>query len=190
MAMRCPKCGKQSDGVRVCDHCQAPYRSGPSARASTSRSVGTAKPEHAPRAGRPGGARGLIERQSRVVLWGFVAVLTALTAGYLYAGRERAVPAGVVLPNFLAAPMSPIEATNTISAVNSAAQVEERNGELNVRVAAVMFPVKRAGQLALAQQYARADEMIEGRKRAIRFLDAAGSSFAKADPEKGVAMTR
>jgi len=178
----------------VCDHCQTPYRTGSSAQAAKARSTGTAKSERAakptPRTAGPGGARRVSARRSRVLLWGFVAVLTALTAGYLYAGRERTVPAGVVMPNFLAAPMSPIEATNTISAVNGTSQVEERNGELTVRVAAAIFPVKRTGQLALAQQYARADEMVLGRKRAISFLDAAGSIFARADPEKGVAMTR
>jgi hypothetical protein len=53
-----------------------------------------------------------------------------------------------------------------------------------------MFPERREGQLALAQQYARADAIVRGRKRAISFLDPDGSLFARADPAKGVAMTR
>jgi hypothetical protein len=65
-----------------------------------------------------------------------------------------------------------------------------RNGELTVRVSAGAFPQKREGQLALAQQYSRADEIVEGRKRAINFLDPDGNRFARSDPEKGVAMTR
>jgi hypothetical protein len=32
--------------------------------------------------------------------------------------------------------------------------------------------------------------MVQGHKRAITFLDPAGNRFARADPEKGVVMTR
>jgi len=163
-------------------------------QAGKSRSARATKPGQAgtpaARGGGKGGRRGVSAHKSRALLWGFVGLLTALTAAWVYSGRERTVPIGAVLPNILAAPMTPVEATNTLSAVNATARVEERNGELTVRVAAAMFPEKRTGQLALAQQYARADEIVQGRKRPISFLDAAGNRFARADPEKGVAMTR
>jgi hypothetical protein len=129
-------------------------------------------------------------RLSPAIRWGVIGLLAAITVGYYFVGRERAIPVGVVIPNLIAGPMSPAEANVTLNTVNATAQVEVRDGELVVRIAAAKFPERRDGQLALAQQYARADEIVQGRKRAISFLDPGGNQFAKADPEKGVAMTR
>jgi hypothetical protein len=131
-----------------------------------------------------------IQRQSRATLWGAVGVLVLLTGIYLFSGRDPSIPAGVVLPNFISAPMSPVEATNTLAAVNGTTTPDVQAGILIVRVPKASFPERRQGQLALAQQYARADEIVLGRKRAISFLDPAGKDFAKADPDKGVSMTR
>jgi hypothetical protein len=119
-----------------------------------------------------------------------IGVFVAFVLGYYIMGRERTIPAGVVLPNLIARPMSPNVAAATLNAINGTARVEERDGELTVRISAATFPERRDGQLALAQQYARADEIVRGRKRAISFLDPGGNRFARADPEKGVAMTR
>ena len=113
-----------------------------------------------------------------------------VVVGYYLATRERDIPVGVAVPNLIAAPMSPAEAASTLKTVNETAQVEVRNGALSVRIASAVFPQKREGQLAFAQQYARADEIVEGRKRAINFLDPDGNRFARSDPGKGVAMTR
>ena len=131
-----------------------------------------------------------IGRQSRATLWGVIGVLALLTVAYQFTGRDPAIPVGVVLPNFITAPMSPVEATNTLNAVTGTAPPDVRAGELFVHVPKVSFPERRQGQLALAQQYARADEIVQGRKRAISFLDPDGNLFAKADPERGVSMTR
>ena len=59
-----------------------------------------------------------------------------------------------------------------------------------MRITTATFPERRDGQLALAQQYSRADELVFGKKRAITFLDPNGNKFARAEPEKGVVMTR
>jgi len=95
-----------------------------------------------------------------------------------------------VVPNLIPAPMSAAEATNTLNAVNRVSPPEVRAGELVVRFPKATFPERRRGQLALAQQYARADEIVEGRQRAISFLDPDGNRFARAEPAKGVSMTR
>ncbi len=118
-----------------------------------------------------------------------IGLLAAGTAGFYFVGRERPIPVGVAIPNLITAPMSPTEAVGILKTVNGTAQVEERGGELIVRVT-TGFPERRDGQLAFAQQYARADQIVQGKQRAISFLDPAGKSFAKADPSKGVVMTR
>lgn len=182
--MLCPKCGKESHNVRVCAHCQTPYPTdGVNPRGPSRNARGTAS-------WRRGDPRDAIARLSHAQRWGIIGLLAVATMGYYFATRERVIPVGVAVPNLIAAPMSPGEAASTLQTVNKNAQVEVRAGELTVRIAAVAFPQKREGQLALAQQYARADAIVEGRKRAINFLDPDGNRFARADAEKGVAMTR
>jgi hypothetical protein len=182
--MLCPKCGKDSNNVRVCAHCQTPYPiDGLAPRGSPRNARGTAS-------WRRGDPRDVIARLSPVQRRGIIGLLAVVVAGYYFATKERVIPVGVAVPNLIAAPMSPGEAANTLKTVNRTSLVEVRNGELTVRVSAGAFPQKREGQLALAQQYSRADEIVEGRKRAINFLDPDGNRFARSDPEKGVAMTR
>lgn len=192
--MLCPTCGKESHNLRVCAFCQTPYPTDEPASARSSRATRAVAPSHATAthpAGRTSGdPRNAMEHRSRVKRWAAIGILAAFTAGYFFFVRERPIPVGVVFPNVIAAAMSPVEATNILKNINGSARVEERAGELTVEVAAAIFPERREGQLALAQQYARADEMVQGRKRPIRFLEPGGSQFAKADPEKGVSLTR
>jgi hypothetical protein len=129
-------------------------------------------------------------RRSRAKRWGAIGLLAAFTGGYYFIARDRVIPVGVAIPNLIAGPMSPLAAAGILTTVNGTAQVEERDGELTVRASAATFPERRDGQLAFAQQYARADEIVQGHKRAISFLDPGGNRFARADPEKGVVMTR
>lgn len=129
-------------------------------------------------------------KRSRAIRWSVIGLLAALTAGYYIVGLERDIPVGVVMPNLITRPMSSIEATEFLRTINGSAQVEVRGAELIVRIAAATFPERRDGQLALAQQYARADAIVQGRRRKVTFLDAGGVSFASADPDKGVTMTR
>ncbi|MDP1889315.1 MAG: hypothetical protein Q8K55_00370 [Gemmatimonadaceae bacterium] len=134
--------------------------------------------------------RGVIARLSSAQRRSIIGLLAVVMVGYCFATRERVTPVGVAVPTLVAAPMSPDEAASTLQAVNETSQLEVRDGELTVRLASAAFPPTREDQLTLAQQYARADEIVEGRKRAINFLDPDGNRFARSDPEKGVAMTR
>jgi len=147
-------------------------------------------PKPTPSSGLAGDPRNAIARRSRAKRWGAIGLLAVFVVGYYIVGRERTIPVGVVMPNLIANPMSPNEAAGILNTVNGTAQVEVRDGELIVRISAAAFPERRDGQLALAQQYARADEIVQGRKRVISFLDPGGNRFATADPEKGVTMTR
>lgn len=186
--MLCPKCGKESNNVRVCAFCQTPYPTDVTDPHGSSRGHrATASMKAAGLAGNP---RAVIARMSPMQRWGVIGLLAVVTVGYYFATRERVIPVGVAVPNLIAAPMSPGEAAGILRTVNKSAQVELRNGEVSVRITAAAFPQQRAGQLALAQQYARADEIVEGRKRPINFLDPDGTRFARSDPEKGVVLTR
>jgi hypothetical protein len=138
-----------------------------------------------------GDPRNAIERRTQVRRWSVIGVLAGvLVVGYFLMGSERTAPVGVAGPVAIALPSTQTEASNILSTVNAAAQLEVRNGELIVRIATAMFPERPEGQLALARRYTRADEIIQGRKRAISFVDPNGSVFAKADPVQGVALTR
>ena len=194
MAMLCPKCGKESNNLRVCAFCQTPYPTDGSARTATpriTRAVASPRTSTATSSsGLAAAPRIAMARRSLAKRWGVIGLLAAFTAGYYFMTRDRVIPVGVAIPNLIAGPMTPLAATGILTRVNDAAQVELRNGELTVRVVAATFPERRDGQLAFAQQYARADEMVQGHKRAITFLDPAGNRFARADPEKGVVMTR
>jgi hypothetical protein len=192
--MLCPKCGKESNNLRVCAHCQTPYPVDPP-RGSTPRYTGavprtTGSISAVGAAGDPRIAMARRSSASKIKRWSIIGVLAVFTVGYYFYTRDRVIPVGVALPNLIDHPMLPGEATATISTVNAKAIVEMRGNELTVRIAAERFPERRDGQLALAQQYARADEIVQRRKRLISFLDPSGVPFARADPEKGVTMTR
>lgn len=182
--MLCPKCGKESHNVRVCAHCQTPYP------IDSLDPRGAARSARGAASWRRGDPRNLIVQLSSAQRWGIIGMLAVVAVGYYVATRERVIPVGVAVPNLIAAPMSPGEAASTLKTVNESSQVEVRDGELSVRIAAAAFPHKREGQLALAQQYARADEIVEGRRRTINFLDPDGNRFARSDLERGVVMTR
>ncbi len=186
--MLCPKCGKESNNVRVCAFCQTPYPIDRSDRAGAPRGGRATSSSKA--SGLLGDSRNAIMHLSPVKRWGVIGLLAVFTVGTYVMTRERVIPVGVAIPNVIAAPISPGEAASMLKVINAAAKLEERDGELSVQIAAAMFPEQRAGQMALAQRYAGADEIVHGRKRAINFLDPSGSRFARADPAKGVVMTR
>ena len=191
--MLCPTCGKESNNLRVCAHCQTPYPVERSERGGTPRFTREVASQRATRATGAvravGDPRIAMARRARLRR-AAIGLLAAFTAGFYFFTRERVIPVGVAIPNVIELPMSPGEAAGFLRNVSEDGQVEMRDGVLVVRVPARTFPVKRIGQIAFAQQYARADEMIQRTKRAITFLDPSGSPFAKADPATGVVMTR
>jgi hypothetical protein len=188
--MLCPKCGKESNNLRVCGFCHTPYPTDASGKVLTPRSTRSVPTPRASAAVGAGNPRFAMAQRARTRRWVAIGVLAVFTVGFYFATRDRVIPVGVALPNLIAAPMSAGEAGRVLQRVNGTAQVDVRNGAVTVRVSAATFPERRDGQLAFAQQYARADELVQGHKRPITFLDPGGSEFAKADPDKGVLMTR
>jgi hypothetical protein len=169
--MLCPKCGKESNNQRVCAFCQTPYPKAASESARAARNSGIT----------------LSPAMTRGILIGVVAVVGLI---FYMTTREKSIPVGKVLPNLIAVPMSAAEAASLVASIGASAQVEARGDALTLKVPAAMFPQRREGQLAFAQQYARADEIVSGKKRTITFVDPDGSPFAKAEPGVGVMMTR
>jgi hypothetical protein len=137
-----------------------------------------------------GDPRIAMESKSRARRWTVIVLLAVFTAGYWFITREPSIPVGVAIPNLIAGKMTPIEAAGIVKNTNGANEPEVKDGELVVKIPATMFPERRMGQIALAQQYSRADEIVSGKKRAISFLDPTGNRFARADLQKGVVMTR
>jgi hypothetical protein len=129
-------------------------------------------------------------RRARTKRWVFIGVLAVGTVAAYVFTREPVIPTGVVVPDLIPGPMTPLAAAAILKTVNGSAQVEAHGADLTVKIAAATFPERRDGQLALAQQYARADAIVEGRKRAISFLDPQGTVFARANPATGVSMAR
>ncbi|MFI5233923.1 MAG: hypothetical protein ACHQSE_15620 [Gemmatimonadales bacterium] len=137
-----------------------------------------------------GDPRIAMARRARTKRWGAIGVLAVFTIGFYLFTRDRVIPVGVALPNLITIPMSATDAARMIKAYEDDAQVDPHDGSVTVRIQAKTFPERRDGQLALAQQYARADEIVMGRKRIISFIDPGGAQFARADPTAGVVMTR
>jgi hypothetical protein len=202
-SMQCPKCGKESNNLRVCPYCHEKYPEAEQARPAPRATFGVAQPV-AGRSTSPGMAaipdkpgpgfkanlRTAFTRQPPAVRWSAAAILIAYVGWYVLVGHERSIPANVVLPNVFVAPMAPDQAAAIMRQFASTAQITDAAGGVAVQFPDATFPLKREGQLALAQQYARADEIVQGHKRTIEFRDPGGQTFARADAAKGVMMVR
>ena len=188
--MLCPKCEKESNNLRVCPFCQTPYPVDRDSRGTPrmSRAVTAPRGTAAIPSRASGDPRYAMEK-SRTKRWALIGVLAAFTVGFWFFTREPNVPVGVAMPNLIAGTMTPIEAAGILKRVSGASQPEVKDGDLIVKVV-IGFPERRMGQMALAQQYARADEIVSGKKRPISFLDPQGQKFAHSDAVKGVVMTR
>jgi hypothetical protein len=190
--MLCPKCEKESNNLRVCPFCQTPYPVDRDSRGTPriTRSVTAPRGTAAIPVRASGDPRIAMASKSRAKRWAVIGFLAIFTGGYWFMTREPSIPVGVPIPNLIAGAMTPLEAAGIVKNTSGGAEPDVKDGVLVVKVAATMFPERRMGQIALAQQYARADEIVNGKKRAISFIDPTGQKFASADPTKGVVMTR
>jgi len=191
--MLCPACGKESSNIRVCGFCQTPFPTDDRGRVTSqrrpSRATSAVQARDEP-PGSPAAARAAAANQKRMLQWAGMAIVAIVAVIYFWSGREKTIPVGVAVPNTSLEKMGKVEANSILAGAKPNAVIEEHNGELDIQVMATVFPQRRDGQLAFAQQYARADEIVTGSKRMIVFMDPTGSRFAVADPEKGVMMTR
>lgn len=201
--MLCAVCNKESNNRRVCPYCFTPYPAeGPSAKRPSS--VRSAAPTGA---GAPAGAGSPLDtliatvgrawqrawawyqKQTPVVRFSSAGI--ALVLLLWWATREEPqFEAGVVPSDIIATPMQREEALAIIRQTRGSAIVDIQQDEVYVTYNAATFPVREDGQMALAQQFARADEIVEGRKRRIYFYNPNGKQFAQADGVRGVMVVR
>lgn len=208
--MLCTACGKESKNQRVCPYCFTPYPSeGPSAKRATgarpaapSRSAAGATAGTKPGEGstpvtdaverlRALAVRGWVfyRKQTPVVRFSSVGILVALLLWWATSEEPQFEP-GVVQSEIIATPLQRDEALALIKQTRESAIVDVQQDEVFVSYPAATFPVREDGQLALAQQFARADEIVEGRKRRIYFYNPNGKLFAQADGVSGVRVVR
>jgi hypothetical protein len=177
---RCEKCGKESKNLRVCPFCFTPYRTSPG---SAGRSASSMARQAA------GGGRFQFANLSPAVKFGVPLAIVAFIMWFVFAGREPGVPVGVVAKEVITTPMSKAMAEAFVRQINASATVERRGNDITVTFQTASWPERKVGQLALAQEYARAVDIVEGARRNIKFLDPSGSQFAKADAA-GVTMLK
>jgi hypothetical protein len=82
------------------------------------------------------------------------------------------------------------EALALIKRTRETALVDMQADEVYVSYPAATFPLLPEGQIALAQQFARADEIVEGKKRRIFFHNPSGKVFAQSDGVTGVTVVK
>jgi hypothetical protein len=126
---------------------------------------------------------------SPLVKYGMPALIVVFLLWYFVLGAERKIPTGTVMPDIVAIPMTRIQAEALLERMKDATTAGTGGSDIAVTIPRASWPERRAGQLAVAQQYARADEIVNGRKRTISFFDPGGTLYAKADAA-GVVMVR
>lgn len=197
--MICSSCSKESANRRVCPYCFTPYPGeAPASRASVQRSRESVRT--AP-VGSPGGTLAtsvtnassgfsqFVRRQSPIVRWSGLGILMMGMLWYFTGDDPRlTAPPGEVPANIITAPMQRDEAIALVKQTREQALVEMQSDEVFVTYDARTFPEQIEGRLALAQQFTRADEIVEGRKRRIFFSDPNGRVFAQSDGVKGVRL--
>lgn len=212
--MICAVCNKESNNRRVCPYCFTPYPSdAPESRQSTGttrqsagasrQSVGTPKAnwsgDRMPSPAAEGGIGGAIERvralfmrQTPVVRWSVAGIAAVFVIWMIVGGGngEKTYAGGSVPSNIIATPMQREEAIALVKYTRETALVDTQADEVFVSYPAATFPLLEEGQVALAQQFARADEIVEGRKRRIFFYNPSGRIFAQSDGVTGVTVIK
>ena len=93
---------------------------------------------------------------------------------------------GVTVPK--AAPDARAAAESLLAQTAQRATIEQSGDELVVTYAVTGFPGDEKERTALAEAYARADALVQGRRRTIYFYSPKGEVFAKSDSVVGVVM--
>jgi len=131
-----------------------------------------------------------LRRQTPLVLISAVGIgvlLLVLTFGTSEDETAEAV-APVVPSTLTATPAEREEALRLIARTRDSALVETQADEVMVSYSAAVFPLDAAKQRQLVEAFARADEIVEGRKRRIYFYNPSGRVFAQSDGVTGLTL--
>jgi hypothetical protein len=138
----------------------------------------------------PTETRGFIMRQSPVVRWSALGIVVVAVLWAITSSGDSGARGGKTSASVIATPLQRDEALAVIRQTRETALVDVQQDEVFVSYPAATFPVLEAGQLALAQQFAQADGVLEGRKRRIFFYNPNGKLFAQSDATRGVILVR
>jgi len=191
--MICIACNKESKNLRVCPFCFTPYPAAQAQKRQSQRVQAAGSPFGrfaGPVAEYFGIARTWFLRQTSVVRWSAVGIVVLILFWMFTGPSDPRLEPGVAQSNIIASPLEREEALAIIKQTRESALVDIQSDEVFVSYPAATFPVRGEGQLALAQQFARADEIVEGRKRRIFFYNPNGKLFAQTDGAQGVVLTR
>lgn len=193
--MRCNACDKESNNQRVCPYCFTPYPAAGGAktggRGSTSARAVPDTGTSATQALAP--IKAAFLKQTPLVRFSLVGIVAVLLLWTFTGGSDdRGVDLspGSVPSNIIATPMQREEALALIKRTRETALVDMQADEVYVSYPAATFPLLPEGQIALAQQFARADEIVEGKKRRIYFHNPSGKVFAQSDGVTGVTVVK
>ena len=190
--MLCTACNKESKNLRVCPYCFTPYPTEPAPTKRNSLRMNTGStPAVQPSAVREAyrNARALVMRQTPLVRWSGLGILVVLILWFTTNSSPK-FEAGVPQAAIIATPLQRDEALALIRTTRETALVDVQQDEVFVSYPAATFPVREEGQLALVQQFAEADGIVEARKRRIFFYNPNGKLFAQSDANRGVILVR
>ena len=198
--MLCAVCDKESKNQRVCPYCFTPYPAEPTTGAGKRTSMRNSPTANAapssPLADILAQIKGQLlqlwlrfRKQTPLVQFSAAGILLVLLLWWVTA-EEPQFESGVVQSDVIATPIQREEALALIKQTRETALVDIQQDEVFVSYPVATFPVLEAGQLALAQQFTQADEVVEGRKRRIYFYNPNGKLFAQADGVRGVVLVR
>lgn len=196
--MICAVCNKESNNQRVCPYCFTPYppeaaqgrATGAVKRQTTSTSAMSARDAAASGGGPLTAARAFVMRQTPIVRWSGLGIIILSLLWITSGDGKPELEPGTVPSNILPSEMMREEALALMKRTRETALVEMQADEVSVSFPSATWPQEREGQIALAQQFARADEIIEGKKRRIVFHDPSGHVYARADGVSGVRVER
>ena len=197
--MLCAACNKESNNRRVCPYCFTPYppegahsrQSTSVGRASVSMSAKSARQASGFSLGPLEPVRDWFTNQSPIVKWSSVGIVVVGLIWLFTGGEDPARPGPATAPAGVEAPaMSREEADAVIKRTRESALVEEQADEVSVSYPAATFPVQPEGQVMLAMQFARADEVVNNRKRRIFFHTPSGRMFAQSDGVTGLTVVK
>lgn len=123
------------------------------------------------------------------VTWGVPMLIVAGLLWRFVINPDPAIPVGVVAKEMVTTPLTPTQAEAIVKRMKENADVVTKGADIVVTIPAKLWPSRRVGQLALAQEYMHAVEAVEGRKRSILFYDPDGVMFARTD-EGGIVMLK
>jgi hypothetical protein len=122
------------------------------------------------------------------VTWGVPMLIIAGLVWRFVINADPSIPVGVVAQEMVTAPTQ-VQAEAIVKRMKDNAKVVTKGTDIIVTIPSKIWPLRRVGQLAIAQEYMHAVEKVQGVKRSILFYDPDGVMYARTD-EGGVVMLK